>query len=58
MNDLWLNLLDYLDDYTLIFCVRCNRLRFKKDTRPVQHLIWGWVRLCNVCHVELYGKGD
>lgn len=36
-------------------CARCRAWQLERDTRPAKTTMGIWVRVCNPCHVELYG---
>jgi len=46
--------LNWLDDHTLVMCVRCGVWMLKKDAYGALHRVNGRVELCSRCYKELY----
>jgi hypothetical protein len=45
---------NWLSDYALVWCVRCQYLMFRKDAQYVRHVSGVIVPLCADCEHELY----
>ena len=47
-------LLSWLDDHSLVMCVRCGAWIYKMDAYGALHRVNGRVELCSRCYRDLY----